>query len=213
MDGTKECRCIAKTPTKVGVFAWYSFRMSKADEMNQLKVDIKQWEPKTPEADKEFFEEIVPQLQIVKGRYAREKYSHLPEAAIQDSLDYLANRLHALKPGDVVPFARLGNHIVGFILVRWDEQEKRTQIEQFYVDPERRRGGIGTRLLERATQHARQTRPGESVGIFLTTGEENEGAQRLYGRFDFRLSATPAPTPGEVRLELDFGTEQKSVDV
>ena len=187
--------------------------MSEEIEPEQMKVSIEEWKTTGTEQDQKFFQEIVPQLQIVKGRYAREKYSHLPETAIQDSLDYLANQFHALKPGDVVPFARLGNHIVGFILVRWDEQEKRTQIEQFYVDPERRRGGIGTRLLERATQHARQTRPGESVGIFLTTGEENEGAQRLYGRFDFRLSATPAPTPGEVRLELDFGTEQKSVDV
>ena len=95
--------------------------------------------------------------------------------------------------------------------MRWDEQEKRTQIEQFYVDKKLRLQGIGSVLLERAMQHARQARPGESVGIFLTTEEMNEGAQRLYGRMGFHRSSIPAPEEGEIRLKLDFGTEQKSV--
>ena len=66
--------------------------MSEEIEPEQMKVSIEEWKTTGTEQDQKFFQEIVPQLQIVKGRYAREKYSHLPEAAIQDSLDYLANK-------------------------------------------------------------------------------------------------------------------------
>jgi len=190
--------------------------MSEEGRLEQVKIHIDEWKPTTPEADQEFFDKVTPELRGLKERHKRnlqENNSQLPEESIQKSLTYLNNRLRALKPGDTVPLARLGNHVAGFILVRWDEQEKRTQIEQFYVDPEHRSKGIGTRLLERAMQHARQTRPEESVGIFLTTEETNEGAQRLYERMGFLRSGIPAPTEGEIRLELDFGTEQKSVDV
>lgn len=185
--------------------------MSEEGHPDRLNVRIEEWKPAGSEEDQAFFDRIVPQLRAVKEGHSRGHYAQISEERVQQSLDYLTNRLRALKPGDTVPFARVDDRIAGFILVRWDEREKRTQIEQFYVDQQYRSKGIGSVLLERAMQHARQTRPGESVGIFLTTGEENEGAQRLYERMGFHRSAVPAKDEGEIRLDLDFGTEQKSV--
>ena len=94
--------------------------------------------------------------------------------------------------------------------MRWDEGEQRMQLEQFYVDTSLRSLGIGSELLRRAIEHAGATRRGESKGIFLTTGEGNEGAQRLYSKFGFCPSNIPANEPGEIRLELDF--EKKAVE-
>ncbi|GEM_PF-5415711 len=181
--------------------------MSEEGHPDRPNVHIEEWQPTGDEADQEFFATIVPQLKTVKEGHSRDHYAQISEERVQASLDYLTNRLRALKPGDTVPFARTGDHIAGFVLVRWDEQEKRTQIEQFYVDKKLRSQGIGSQLLERAMQHARQTRREESIGIFLTTGETNEGAQRLYGRMGFHRSDIPAPDKDEIRLELDFGTE------
>lgn len=185
--------------------------MSEEGHPDRLNVRIEEWQPTGGEADQEFFDKIAPQLKAVKEGHSRDHYARISEERVQQSLEYLMNRLRSLKPGDTVPFARLGDHIVGFILVRWDEREKRTQVEQFYVDKKLRSQGIGSVLLERAMQHARQARPGESAGIFLTTGETNEGARRLYGRMGFHQSSIPAPEEGEIRLDLDFGTEQKSL--
>ena len=173
----------------------------------QLNATIEEWKPTDPETDKDFFEKVVPQLQAIKGRHLRDLATRRPgfsEESIQKSLGYLEKRLRALKSGDTVPMARAGGSIIGYILVRWDDGENREQIEQFCVDIPYRDRGVGTKLLVRAMERARNARPGESEGIFLTTGEMNEGAQRLYGRWGFHQSDIPADDEGEVRLELDF---------
>ncbi len=54
--------------------------------------------------------------------------------------------------------------------------------EDFVVEPSVRGGGIGSRLLEHATEYARAN--GYSR-ITLMTDFDNEGAQRLYARAGF----------------------------
>jgi ribosomal protein S18 acetylase RimI-like enzyme len=128
----------------------------------------------------------------------------LSEEAIEKSLDYLENRLRALQAGDTVPIAKIGEEVVGYALVRWEESEKRTQFEQFYVELGRRSQGIGSSLLHQAIHHAETSHIGESRGMFLTTEETNKGGQNLYERFGFHRSQIAAPDAGELRFELDF---------
>ena len=184
---------------------------------DQARAVIEEWKPTNPEQDKEFFDRVVPTLRGIKERLLRRSAPNRPERPeefIQHSLTYLENRLHALKPGDIVPMARIGETVGGFVLVRWNEAEKRMQIEQFYVEQKYQSRGIGSSLLDRAMQHSRGVHSSESKGVFLTTGENNEGAQRLYKRFGFSISTIPAEEEGEVRLELDFIQEPKpSVDL
>ncbi len=190
-------------------FACYSFSMSEDANQERIKAVIEEWNPTAPEADEEFFERVMPQFIAIKERHLRDlatRRSDFSEEAIQRSLVYLEKRLHALKPGDAVPIARSGSEVLGYVLVCWNESEGRMQIEQFYVDGKFRQRGIGTNLLNSALRHARESHPGESKGIFLTTGETNERAQRLYQRLGFNLSKIPADEEGEIRLELDFVT-------
>ena len=213
MDGTKECRCIAKTPTKVGVFACYSFCMSEELGPERMKVAIEEWKPGS-EGDQKFFEGIVPEMRVLKTRHLKDLFSAAPvsDEYVETRLAYLERRLHALKPGDVVYLGRIGNRLVGFILVRWDEEEKRTKLEQFYVEPEERSQGVGTNVLKKAFEYARQTHPDISQGIFLSTGKGEENrARQLYERMGFHVSSLPGDLPNEDRFDLDFGTEQKSV--
>ena len=180
--------------------------MPEDGDTEKIKADIDVWQPTTPEADQKFFDSVALQLRGIKENYLRRAPSdpQRPDR-IPNSLEYLSKRLRALQPGDAVPIARVGNTVVGFILVRWDEREQRTQIEQFYVDYAYQGRGIGTELLDHALRHARESRQGTSKGVFLTTGEKNTGAQRLYKeRFGFHPSSTPADDPGEIRMDLDF---------
>lgn len=52
-------------------------------------------------------------------------------------------------------------------------------LEDLFVDPGGRRGGIATRLLERAMQYAREI---GAVGMFLETAMDNGAAQAAYER-------------------------------
>ncbi len=181
--------------------------MTEEGHPDRLEVHIEEWQPTTTEADQGFLNRIVPELRALKSRHLKDLSAAKPfsDEHMKVRLDYLERRLHALKQGDAVYLARTGNRIDGFILVRWDESEKRTKLEQFYVDPEIRSQGIGTNVLKKAFEHARQTQPGVSKGIFLSTGKgEEDKARRLYERMGFHVSVVPGDIPEEDRFDLDF---------
>ena len=52
-------------------------------------------------------------------------------------------------------------------------------LEDLYVKPDVRRGGVATKLLERAMEHAKEI---GAVGMFLETAMDNVTAQAVYER-------------------------------
>lgn len=52
-------------------------------------------------------------------------------------------------------------------------------LEDLFVEPEARGGGVATMLLERALEHARSV---GAAGMFLETAHDNATAQRVYER-------------------------------
>lgn len=50
-------------------------------------------------------------------------------------------------------------------------------LNDLFVKPQARRGGVATALLERARQHALDT---QAKGLVLSTETDNKGAQRVY---------------------------------
>ena len=187
--------------------------MTEEGHPERLNVQIEEWRPTGTEADQEFFNTIMPELRALKARHYDDlsKQKSYSEEYVGVRLDYLERRLHALKPGDVVYIGRSSDRVVACVLVRWDEQENRTKIEQFYTDSTMRSQGIGKNMLERAFAHARETHTG-SRGLFLSTGKGEENrARKLYERNGFFVSALPGDNDEEDRFDLDFGTEQKSV--
>ena len=50
-------------------------------------------------------------------------------------------------------------------------------LEDLYVDPSARRGGIATQLLQRAMEYAREV---GATGMFLETAMDNVSAQKVY---------------------------------
>lgn len=181
---------------------------SEEGHPDRLNITIEAWQPTGTDKDEESFKTVFPQLKAVKERHLRDLAKNRPEMteeAIQKSLGYLEKRLRALKPGDIAPIAREGDAAVGYILVRWEESEKRTQIEQFQMEKNLRSRGTGSRMFDISLAHSRNSHKGESKGVFLTTGEKNEGAQRFYKeRYRFHDSEKLAPDAGEVRLDLNF---------
>lgn len=190
--------------------------MNEEGHPELLKIDIEEWHPTGSEKDEAAIASILPRLTALKKESLQLRDPEIPQERLQRSMEYLESRLRALKPGDVVLMARSNAEIVGFQLVRWNEEEKRIQIEQVYTDIKYARRGIGENLVRRAIEHARQVQSGESKGIFLTTGRGNMPAQRLYTKTGFHISNTLAKDEGEIRMEFDFETEpgpgrQKSV--
>ncbi len=193
-------------------FAWYSLlhMQGKESSLEDLKVSIEGWQPTGTEADDEFFQTTALELRSLKERSLRLREGR-PEEEVQRSLRYLEGRLRILEKGDVVYTARSSDRLLGFILARWDEAEQRTRFEQFYVDPADRSLGTGTKILTKALQYARGRHTEISQGAFLSTGKDNEGAQRLYERMGFHRSHLPGDISDEFRYDFDFETEQKTV--
>lgn len=175
-----------------------------------MTVEIHVWEPVTPEAVEVFFQKTVPAMRALKQRHLKDLFAgkEIADDYVGVRLAYLERRLRALQPGDAVYFAKIKDRIAGFLLVRWDENEKRTKLEQFYVDPTIRSQGIGTDLLKKSFEHARKTHVGESQGIFLSTDKNREDhvnrARQLYEKMGFHVSEKPGDVSYEDRFDLDF---------
>ncbi len=180
----------------------------------QLKVQVEVWPLTTPQLSEEFLATIAPHMRSLKERSLRLRTDRTEEQT-QLSLQYLENRLRALKEGDAVLTARNGSNIIGFVLLRWDEQEKRTKVEQFYVEANLRSKGVGTKILVRALEYALRSHSNISQGVFLSTDkntpEKTNRARKLYEDTGFHVSSVPGDVSWEDRFDLDFGTEQKSV--
>jgi ribosomal protein S18 acetylase RimI-like enzyme len=174
-----------------------------------IDLEISDWSPtgKTNE-DEASLQKILSEASAIKETHlrtlSRPGEPRLTPEQIDRSLIYLETRMRALKPGDAIIIARMAGKIVGLILNRWEDAEKRTRMEQFYVDLNQRGGGIGSRILDSAVRQAQNARPKKSRGIFLTTGKTNMGAQKLYARFGFHESTIPPSDSREIRLEKDF---------
>jgi ribosomal protein S18 acetylase RimI-like enzyme len=94
--------------------------------------------------------------------------------------------LHRLEqPSSEYLVAWLGDEPVGHVCVEWAEPP---ELQDLWVLPERRGGGIGTALVA-AVEAAVAARGGRSV--LLSVGIANEGAIRLYARLGYRRTRQP----------------------
>jgi len=93
----------------------------------------------------------------------------------------------------VIFAAREGGEIVGMVsllsTVSTAEGGAACWLEDMVVRPDRRRGGLGSRLLQTAIDHGRSK---GCTRITLLTDRGNEGAIRFYGRHGFRPSEMTA---------------------
>lgn len=79
--------------------------------------------------------------------------------------------------------ARIGDELVGYMLLQYQADEM--EVHTFAVKPERRREGIGTKLMDHAMDEAR----GRGVKyIYLQVRPSNEAAANLYRRFGFQVA-------------------------
>ncbi len=73
------------------------------------------------------------------------------------------------------------DRLVGFVqlypLFLSVEMRRFWLLNDLYVDPAARRGGVGRALMRRAEQHARET---QAAGLTLSTAADNANAQGLY---------------------------------
>jgi ribosomal protein S18 acetylase RimI-like enzyme len=122
--------------------------------------------------------------------FDRGAMEHLPFSA--GSPDKVLRRLQLQEQGHMeYPIALIDDRIVGYLLLKWNCPEdpflKRrlppcAEIEDFVVDPELRRHGVGTAMLDYAAERSREH---GDTRLGLAVGKENKGAARLYDRYGF----------------------------
>jgi ubiquinone/menaquinone biosynthesis C-methylase UbiE/ribosomal protein S18 acetylase RimI-like enzyme len=130
-------------------------------------------------------------------RYYRGSYSdlYLDGDLDDDRMAVWSERLAAADQTTGTLIAERSERAVGFVHVQLDADPKwGALIDNFHVDREWQRNGIGTRLLEGAAQLVAQRRP--ESGIYLWVLERNTRAQGVYLSRGGRLVEwQPVPAP------------------
>lgn len=93
-----------------------------------------------------------------------------------------------------VKVAKIGRKIIGAVFWRGREEKHHglTEVEDLWVDENYRRRGFGTKLLTSVLEDMRQFFAGSGYvlrKVLVTTGEDNEPAQRLYEKMGFQRTA------------------------
>lgn len=84
------------------------------------------------------------------------------------------HRLLRTSPGNAFPGPERQAAVVGYL--RYDREGAEPELHRIYVDPDQKRGGIGTALLR---EHHRRIGPGSYI---LMVAAANEGAIAFYQR-------------------------------
>jgi ribosomal protein S18 acetylase RimI-like enzyme len=87
--------------------------------------------------------------------------------------------------------AEQGGQIVGFLAMAG------SYVDRLYVLPGRQRGGVGTRLIDRA----RERSPG---GLELHTHQKNERARRFYEKHGFEAVKFGVSPPPESEPDVEY---------
>jgi ribosomal protein S18 acetylase RimI-like enzyme len=108
--------------------------------------------------------------------------------------------------GDATFLAIEGDKAVGLVSVfLMDEEPGTAHLVSMWVAPERRRRGLGGRLVEAVLGWARDQRA-ERVRLWVT--ETNEGARRLYRSTGFVETGDRQPLPSDLTLQ-ELAMEQR----
>ncbi|MEP6688509.1 MAG: GNAT family N-acetyltransferase [Gemmatimonadales bacterium] len=116
----------------------------------------------------------------------RQFYRQPPDLALART--FLAERL--ARAESVVFLVERGGRVVGFVqlyplFTSTAERPRRLWLlNDLFVVPEARGGGVGRALLDRARQLAEDT---GAAGLELATARTNTGAQRLYESLGYRV--------------------------
>lgn len=127
----------------------------------------------------ELFRATLEQADLVAPLFDAYRQFYKAESDLEGSLRFIRERLAADE--SVIFLALDEGRAVGFVQlypVFASVQLKRLWIlNDLYVDPATRKGGVGKALLQRAEDYARET---ETRGLFLRTATDNLPAQNLY---------------------------------
>ena len=100
---------------------------------------------------------------------------------------------------DARPFAVcLGDEVVGFMMLDWDEGERTVGIWRFMIAVEHQRKGYGRQAMEQAIALAREAGCFDLIGLDYVPG--NDAARSLYTSLGFR--ETGEIEDGEIIMEL-----------
>ncbi len=102
--------------------------------------------------------------------------------------------LHRLDQGGLYLLAWEGDNPLGHAHVEWREPP---EIQDVWVLPDRRGGGIGTALTQAAEREA-ASRGHDRVEI--TVSVRNVEARRLYERLGYRQASEPCPVTGTITV-------------
>ena len=92
---------------------------------------------------------------------------------------------------DCVLIALAGGQIVGYVqfgdasaIPPEMQSDSAQELRRLYVDPAMQRRGVGASLMDAALAHRSMKR---AARIFLEVWEHNDGAQRFYARYGFKV--------------------------
>ena len=154
------------------------------------------------ELDTSFTTDVVYEVVRAKDSFRLVPTGVTPPVTKRFPLDDLEGPARAWDSGHV---AVDGGRVCGFLATRYEAWNRRLVVRHLYVDPSRRRRGIGRRLLERAFREA------EARGaptIWLETTSLNYPGVRAYMSLGFELCGFDTtlyrgtPSEGETALFL-----------
>lgn len=119
-------------------------------------------------------EALLPLVRAYRVFYRREADAQRERAFIESHLRSGSSCIYVAEvDGSAVGFMQLfPTHSTVQLAPSW-------VLEDLFVEPEHRKAGIASALLQRALEHAEET---GACGMFLETANDNETAQRVYER-------------------------------
>jgi GNAT superfamily N-acetyltransferase len=137
-----------------------------------------------------------------RGIY-RDEY--LDGDVFRDRKDVWQERLTSPAKGQFTIVAEEDDNIVGFACAIGEEDSRwGTLLDNLHVDPQRKRGGIGTQLVGEVAMWARREHP--DSGLYLWVLEANPSARRFYERLGGRNAeqTTSEPAGGGIVSSLRY---------
>jgi ribosomal protein S18 acetylase RimI-like enzyme len=172
------------------------------DEVQIRELRLPEDAPALRELDSSFTTDVVYEVVLAEDAVRLVPTRVTPPVTKRFPLDDLEDSARGWDSGHV---AVERGRVCGFLATGFEAWNRRLTIRHLYVDPSRRRRGIGRRLLERALQE------GEARGadtIWLETTSLNYPGVQAYRRLGFELCGLDTtlyrgtPSEGETALFL-----------